>query len=122
MNLRSIIGIIILAIFGLIAVSIGAAMATYFFLGLIMFAGFLALCESIDLLKYVVAKGSKVFDLTLFILSVMATISFGVTVAAALTVAGLIYSLVYAPYLRSSYKKSFRLIFRGRVPYGYSIK
>lgn len=83
---------------------IGSVIATYIFFGLIMLSGLIALVECNSVLKYMVKKTNKLCDLIIFALSLYATISLGITITASLTFAGLGYTLVYAPWLRSKSK------------------
>ena len=83
---------------------IGSVIATYIFFGLIILSGLIALVECNSVLKYIVRKTNKLCDLLIFALSLYATVSLGITLTASLTFAGLGYTLVYAPWLRSRSK------------------
>jgi hypothetical protein len=84
-----------------IGMLISATIATYVFFGAITLAGLIAIAESNKFVRYVIRKGSRLLDLSIFALSIFATVSLGVTLTASLTFAGLGYTLIYAPYLRS---------------------
>ena len=88
----------------LIGIGIGGMMATYIFFGLITLAGMIFLIESVPWLKWIVYKLNGTIDIILFVLTVIATIRLGVTVAASLTVAGLGFTMIYRPYI--NYVKS----------------
>lgn len=85
---------------------IGGYIAASVFFGLITFIGFVFLVESIPFLKFIVYKSNKVLDVLLFLLTVIATIKLGVTITGGLTLAGLGFSMLYAPYMRSQIAKS----------------
>lgn len=89
-----------------VGMMIGATIGTYIFFGVVTLAGLIAISESNPYVKYLVINGNKAIDLIIFAGTVYATAMLGVTVAAALTVAGLGYTLVYAPYVREQAKKS----------------
>ncbi len=94
-----------LAIFGglsIIGLSIGATIGTYVFFGVATLTGLIAIIESNKYAKYIVVKSNKTIDVIIFIGSVVAIYQVGVTAAAALTFAGLGYTLVYAQYIRTS--------------------
>lgn len=70
------------------------------FFGGLSLVGLIVLVESIGPLKWILSRSSKLFDVLIFIFTILATISYGLTIAASLTVAGLGYTLFYGPYLR----------------------
>ena len=84
-----------------IGMLVSATIATYVFFGAITLAGLIAIAESNKYIRYIIVKGSRLLDLGIFALTIFATISLGVTLTASLTFAGLGYTLIYAPYLRS---------------------
>lgn len=84
-----------------IGMLVSSSIATYVFFGAITLIGLIALSESNRYIKYIITKGNRLFDLAIFGLTIFATISLGVTLTASLTFAGLGYTLIYAPYLRS---------------------
>lgn len=71
--------------------------------GLITFVGLVALIESIGSLKWIVAHTSKLVDIIIFAFGVYAKIHFGVTIALAVMFAGMLFTLMYAPYIRATY-------------------
>lgn len=70
------------------------------FFGVISLIGLIVLIESIKPLKWLLSRSSKMVDVIIFIFTILATMSYGLTVAASLTIVGLGYSLFYGPYLR----------------------
>lgn len=84
----------------LIAFTIGSYILTATFFGLMSLIGLIVLIESIQPLKWVLSRTSKVLDACLFIFTILATINYGLNIAIALTVTGVGYTLVYAPWLR----------------------
>lgn len=84
-----------------IGMLVSATIATYVFFGAITLAGLIAIAESNKYIRYIIIKGSRLLDLVIFAMTIFATISLGVTLTASLTFAGLGYTLIYAPYLRS---------------------
>lgn len=87
-----------MAILGTMAA--GAAVGTYIFFGVVTLGGIIAIVESNPWLKRLATKGSLLIDIGLFGFTIYASAALGVTVAAAFTVAGLGWTLVYARYLR----------------------
>lgn len=96
---------VIFIVLGLLVMAIGGQLAVYFLFGVITLIGFIALVESIPPLKWIVVRTSSVLDIIIFIVTIMATASLGVTIMASLTIAGLGFTLLYAPYLRANHKK-----------------
>lgn len=84
-----------------VGLGIGAAIGTYTFFGCVTLAGLIAIAETNKYVRFAIVKGNRLIDVLIFGATIYATASLGVTVAASLTVAGLGYSLVYAPWLRS---------------------
>ena len=70
-----------------------------------LLGGLIALTENIPFIKYLVYKGNNLMDVVLWAFSAIAIVSFGVTIAAALAVASLGYTMVYAPYVRKQVAK-----------------
>lgn len=94
----------VLAMF--IGIAIGGMMATYIFFGLMTLAGIVFLIESIPALKWIVYRMNSTIDIIIFVLTVIATIKLGVTIAGSLTVAGLGFTMIYRPYI--NYIKSIK--------------
>ena len=84
-----------------IGMLVSSTIATYVFFGSITLAGLIAIAESNRYVKYAIVKSNRLIDLAIFGLTIFATIFLGVTLTASLTFAGLGYTLIYAPYLRS---------------------
>jgi len=80
---------------------ISAAIATYVFFGIATLAGLIAIAENNDYIRHCIIKSNRLVDISIFILTIYSTLTLGVTITASLTFAGLGYSLVYAPWLRS---------------------
>ena len=94
-------------IFGGLSVTgvlIGATIGTYVFFGAITLAGLIAIIESNKYFRHIITKSNRLLDVLIFTLTIYATISLGITMTASLTFAGLGYTLVYVPYLRSRTK------------------
>ena len=87
-----------------IGIAIGAVIGTYVFFGTITLAGLIAIAESNKYIRFIIVKSNRLLDVSIFALTIYATVSLGITMTASLTFAGLGYSLVYAPYLRSKMK------------------
>lgn len=88
-----------------IALIIGGNIIGYAFTGLITLASFVFLVESIPLLKWFVAKTSKMVDILFFCFAVYSKVHFGVSIAMALLFATIGFTLLYAPYVRETYNK-----------------
>lgn len=71
--------------------------------GIVTLVGFVCLIESIKSLKFIMYHFSKLFDIALMVLSIWLTINKGVTIALSLTIAGIGYTMFYAPYIRETY-------------------
>ena len=79
---------------------LGGHLAGHIFFGVILLGGLIALVENIPAIKWLVYKGNNIMDIMLWGLSALAIVTLGVSVAAALAVASLGYTMVYAPYVR----------------------
>lgn len=84
----------------LIGLIVGGHIVGHIFFGLMLLGGLIALVENIPFIKWIVYKGNNIMDVILWIFSAMAIVMFGVSIAAALAVASLGYTMVYAPYVR----------------------
>ena len=84
----------------LVGIMVGGHIAGHIFFGAMLLGGLIALTENIPFVKWLVYKGNNLMDIALWALSALAIVSFGVTIAAALAVASLGYTMVYAPYVR----------------------
>lgn len=82
---------------------IGGTLAAWIFFGILTFVGFVGLIESIPVLKWIVYRTSGLFDVIIFVLTIIATVKLGVTITASLSIAGLLFTFVYRPYI--NYKK-----------------
>lgn len=94
-------GALIFAGVSAVGLGMGAAVGTYIFFGVVTLAGLIAVIESNKYLRHFVKQSSFLVDLAIFVATIYATATLGVTITAALTVAGLGFSLAYAPWLRS---------------------
>lgn len=97
-------GALIFGGISILGMAIGATIGTYVFFGAITLAGLIAIAESNKYIKYLIVKSNRFLDLIIFGLTMYATVLLGVTMTASLTYAGLGYTLVYAPWLRSRNK------------------
>jgi hypothetical protein len=88
-----------------IAIIIGGNIIGYAFTGLVTLLSFVAVCESVPAVKWIVAKTSHLVDVLLFCFAVYAKVHFGVSIAMALLFATTGYTLLYAPYVRETYGK-----------------
>ena len=73
------------------------------FFGCVMLAGLVVMLSSMPKLQKVMARMTGVLDVAIFLFTIIATAQFGLNITAALTIAGLGYTLVYAPWLREKY-------------------
>lgn len=96
-------GIGIFAIVVFIAFLIGSYILVATFFGIVTLIGLIALVESIPLLKWFVRKTSSLIDIILFVFTIIAVTAYGLNISAALTIAGLGYTLIYAPYIREQH-------------------
>lgn len=79
---------------------IGSYIITAAFFGILTLVGLIALIESIPFAKYLASRSTQIIDIILFIFTIGATMNYGLNISASLTIAGLGYTLVYAPRLR----------------------
>jgi hypothetical protein len=84
---------------------LGSYILTACFFGALMLLGLIVLIESIQPVKWLFSRSSKVLDAMIFVFTIIATMSYGLTISASLTVAGLGYTLFYGPYLREQLAK-----------------
>jgi len=84
----------------ILAFLIGSYILTATFFGVLILVGLIVLIESIPPLRWLMAKTSRVVDICIFVFSIIAMASYGLNITAALTVAGVGYTLIYAPHLR----------------------
>ncbi len=84
----------------IVGMMIGGTLTMYIFAGICTLAGLIALVESIPLLKWVFRRTSKAIDVLIFILTLIASFSAGVTVAMSYMIAGLGFTLIYVPHLK----------------------
>lgn len=89
-------------VFGIL---ISNLIALYLFFGAISLVGLVALIESNKYLKYIATKSNRLIDILIFATTIHATLSLGIMITASLTIVGLGYTLVYAPWLRYSNNK-----------------
>jgi Ca2+/Na+ antiporter len=82
----------------------GAHITSHILFGILMFVGLVALVENVESIKKIVYMSNKLLDVGIFIASILATIYMGVTITGAVTVASIIFSLVYAPMIRNERK------------------
>ncbi len=82
----------------------GGHIAGHVMFGILMFVGLVALVENVSWVRWIVYKSNVLLDIFFFAASIGATIYMGVTITGAITVASIIFSLVYAPYIRNSMK------------------
>lgn len=82
----------------------GGHIAGHIMFGILMFVGLIALVENVSWIRWIVYKSNVFLDIFFFSASIGATIYMGVTITGAITVASIIFSLVYAPYIRNSMK------------------
>jgi hypothetical protein len=84
----------------LIAFYMGSYIMVATFFGIVTLIGLISLIETIPLLKWVVRKTTALIDILFFVFTIIAVTAYGLNISAALTIAGLGYTLVYAPYVR----------------------
>lgn len=91
----------LLAVLGLLG---GAHIMSHIMFGILMLSGVVALVENVKWIKWIVYRSNVVIDLLFFVFSIVATVQLGVTITGAITVASLIFSLIYAPMMRNKIK------------------
>lgn len=83
-----------------VGIGIGAAIGTQVFIGSVALLGLVVMSERYPTIKFVIQRSNMLVDLVIFAGSIYAVSALGVTVAGGLTVMGLGYTLLYAPYVR----------------------
>jgi hypothetical protein len=96
----SVKGIALFALLVLLAFIIGSYVLTATFFGMIMLIGMVVVIETIPPLKWLVSRMTSTLDVVIFLATISATAMLGLNITAGLTVAGLGFTLIYAPYLR----------------------
>lgn len=76
-----------------------ASLAVYMFSGLIMFAGLVAIVESVRWLQWLFARTGNVIDILIFGVSIYLLWNAGVTVAMGVSICGLLFTVFYKPFL-----------------------
>ena len=93
-------GALVFIVVIIMAFAIGSYILTATFFGVLTLLGLIVLIESMPPFKWLVERSTTIIDAVIFIFTIMATMNYGLNIAASLTVAGLGYTLVYAPKLR----------------------
>ncbi len=95
-------GLIVFVLIIGLSFMIGSYILTATFFGTLTLVGMIAIIESIPPIKWLLARSTRLIDMILFIFTILATMNYGLNIAASLTIAGIGYTLVYAPYLREN--------------------
>jgi hypothetical protein len=96
----SVKGIALFSALVMIAFIIGSYVLTATFFGIVMLTGMIVVIETIPPLKWLVSRMTSTLDVVIFVATILATAMLGLNITAGLTVAGLGFTLIYAPYLR----------------------
>jgi len=88
-----------------VGIGIGAAIGTQVFIGSVALMGLVVMSERYPTVKFVIQRSNMLIDLVIFAGSIYAVSALGVTLAGGVTVMGLGYTLLYAPYVRKQYKR-----------------
>lgn len=88
-----------------VGIGIGATIGTQVFLGSVALLGLVVMSERYPTIKFIVQSSNMIIDIVIFAGSIYAVSAFGVTAAGAITVMGLGYTLLYAPYVRKNKRK-----------------
>lgn len=76
-----------------------SVMFVYIMSGVIMFAGFVALIETIPSLKWFASRTGNLIDIVIFIVGAYALVKSGPTIAIGLGICGVMYTVLYKPRL-----------------------
>lgn len=93
---------IVLAIIGFM---VGHTISEIIFFGILLLAGFVFLVEFIPILRWIVYRTSATLDVIFWGFSAAAIVMFGVTIAGALGVMSLAFTLCYRPYIQNYMSK-----------------
>lgn len=97
---KSVKGLLLFIAIVIVSFMVGSYILTATFFGILTLVGLIAIVESVSFIKYLVSISTFFVDIVIFVFTIIATMSYGLNIAASLTVAGLGYTLFYAPYLR----------------------
>jgi len=73
--------------------------------GLLTLAGLIGLIENIKWLKWIVYRLSAPIDILIFVATIIATASLGVTITASLTIASIGFTFGYRPWIQAQRAK-----------------
>lgn len=76
-----------------------SVMFVYIMSGIIMFAGLVALIETIPVVKWFASRTGNLIDIVIFALSAYTLVSSGPTIAIGVGVCGVMYTVLYKPRL-----------------------
>lgn len=93
-------GLVLFIVIMVAAFIVGGFIQVAAFFGAITLLGLVVVVESIAPLKWMLQRTSKVVDVIILGATIIATANLGLNITAALTVAGIGYTLIYAPYIR----------------------
>jgi len=93
------LGVVLVILFIMYMSSI---MFVYIMSGIILFAGIVALIETIPLIKWFASRTGNLIDILLFCVGGYTLLSSGPTIAIGVGVCGVLYSVVYKPRLMRS--------------------
>lgn len=71
--------------------------------GVMILVSFIVVIQGSSVVRWIAAHSWYLLDICIFVVALYAKFHFGVTIAMAFTYAGLGYSLLYAPYLKTVY-------------------
>ena len=95
----------LLAIVLVIGLLSGGELATWTFFGLLTFMGLVGIVETIPPIRWLVHSCSQTIDVLFFGFTIIATMNYGVTITASLTIAGLCFTFFYRSYIRGLKEK-----------------
>lgn len=78
-----------------------SVMFVYIMSGIIMFAGFVALVETIPSLKWFASRTGNLIDILIFAIGAYALVKSGPTIAIGLGICGVMYTILYKPRLEA---------------------
>lgn len=89
----------IMIVIFVVVIMFGGSAVSYFVSGMVMLLSLILLAENVPLLKHLMIRMNKMFDVLFFIAAIWAKIYLTVTFGMIIMFAAIGYSLLYAPYL-----------------------
>lgn len=91
--------VLLLMVVFIVMVLFGGSALSYFISGMVMLISLILIAENIPIVKWIMIRMNRMFDVLFFVAAIYAKIYLTVTFGMIIMFAAIGYSLVYAPYL-----------------------